>query len=239
MPVRSTTRSASAPSRRWSSACACTDRPHAGRGTCSRSRRCCSSEATCSPTTTRRSSAVRCRRSRSRMSSTSRATRSPAAGLLLLIRSRSPGRDWASLIDAAIVTIGLGLLSVARADRAVGAQRGAPVGNEAGLDRLSPLGHPRARRRGAAGRRSGAPEPRLLHDRRSPRRRPRGRLGLWLEPAPRRLQPRNPAGRGLDRSAPAVRSRGASSLDDDRVAAGRNRAAAQRAGGWRRSPRRR
>ena len=34
-----------------------------------------------------------------------------AAGLLLLIRSRSPGRDWASLIDAAIVTIGLGLLS--------------------------------------------------------------------------------------------------------------------------------
>src|SRR5579862_3644869 len=34
-----------------------------------------------------------------------------AAGLLLLIRSRSPGRDWASLIDATIVTIGLGLLS--------------------------------------------------------------------------------------------------------------------------------
>ena len=34
-----------------------------------------------------------------------------AVGLLLLIRSRSPGRDWASLIDAAIVTIGLALLS--------------------------------------------------------------------------------------------------------------------------------
>ena len=34
-----------------------------------------------------------------------------AVGLLLLIRSRNPGRDWASLIDAAIVTIGLGLLS--------------------------------------------------------------------------------------------------------------------------------
>ena len=34
-----------------------------------------------------------------------------AVALLLLIRSRSPGRDWASLIDAAIVTIGLGLLS--------------------------------------------------------------------------------------------------------------------------------
>ena len=34
-----------------------------------------------------------------------------AAGLLLLIRSRSPGRDWASLIDSVIVTIGLGLLS--------------------------------------------------------------------------------------------------------------------------------
>ena len=33
------------------------------------------------------------------------------AGLLLLIRRRSPGRDWASLVDAAIVTIGLGLLS--------------------------------------------------------------------------------------------------------------------------------
>ena len=34
-----------------------------------------------------------------------------ALGLALLIRSRSPGRDWASLIDAAIVTIGLALLS--------------------------------------------------------------------------------------------------------------------------------
>jgi diguanylate cyclase (GGDEF)-like protein/PAS domain S-box-containing protein len=34
-----------------------------------------------------------------------------AAGLLLLIRSRNPGRDWASLIDSAIVTIGLALLS--------------------------------------------------------------------------------------------------------------------------------
>jgi hypothetical protein len=33
------------------------------------------------------------------------------AGLLLLIRHRNPGRDWASLIDAAIVTIGLSLLS--------------------------------------------------------------------------------------------------------------------------------
>ena len=33
------------------------------------------------------------------------------AGLLLLIRRRSPGRDLPSLIDAAIVTIGLGLLS--------------------------------------------------------------------------------------------------------------------------------
>jgi PAS domain S-box-containing protein len=33
------------------------------------------------------------------------------AGLLLLIRCRNPGRDWASLIDATIVTIGLALLS--------------------------------------------------------------------------------------------------------------------------------
>ncbi len=33
------------------------------------------------------------------------------AGLLLLIRRRNPGRDWASLVDAAIVTIGLGLVS--------------------------------------------------------------------------------------------------------------------------------
>ncbi len=33
------------------------------------------------------------------------------AGLLLLIRQRNPGRDWASLIDAVIVTIGLALLS--------------------------------------------------------------------------------------------------------------------------------
>jgi diguanylate cyclase (GGDEF)-like protein/PAS domain S-box-containing protein len=32
-------------------------------------------------------------------------------GLLLLIRRRNPGRDWASLIDALIVTIGLALLS--------------------------------------------------------------------------------------------------------------------------------
>jgi PAS domain S-box-containing protein len=34
-----------------------------------------------------------------------------AAGLLLLIRRRNPGRDWASLMDAMIVTIGLALLS--------------------------------------------------------------------------------------------------------------------------------
>jgi diguanylate cyclase (GGDEF)-like protein/PAS domain S-box-containing protein len=34
-----------------------------------------------------------------------------AAGLLLLIRRRNPGRDWASLMDATIVTIGLALLS--------------------------------------------------------------------------------------------------------------------------------
>ena len=33
------------------------------------------------------------------------------AGLLLLIRRRNPGRDWASLVDAMIVTIGLALLS--------------------------------------------------------------------------------------------------------------------------------
>ena len=33
------------------------------------------------------------------------------AGLLLLIRRRNPGRDWASLIDAMIVTIGVALLS--------------------------------------------------------------------------------------------------------------------------------
>ena len=34
-----------------------------------------------------------------------------AAGLLLLIRSRSPGRDTASLLDALIVAVGFGLLS--------------------------------------------------------------------------------------------------------------------------------
>lgn len=33
------------------------------------------------------------------------------AGLVLLIRSRSPGRDSASLLDALIITFGLGLLS--------------------------------------------------------------------------------------------------------------------------------
>lgn len=33
------------------------------------------------------------------------------AGLLLLIRRRNPGRDWASLVDAMIVTLGLALLS--------------------------------------------------------------------------------------------------------------------------------
>src|ERR1700735_3316687 len=33
------------------------------------------------------------------------------AGLLLLIRRRNPGRDWTSLVDAMIVTIGLALLS--------------------------------------------------------------------------------------------------------------------------------
>jgi two-component system cell cycle response regulator len=32
-------------------------------------------------------------------------------GLLVMIRRRNPGRDWASLIDAMILTIGLGLLS--------------------------------------------------------------------------------------------------------------------------------
>jgi signal transduction histidine kinase len=34
-----------------------------------------------------------------------------AAGLLLLVRGRAPGRDAASLIDATIITIGIGLLS--------------------------------------------------------------------------------------------------------------------------------
>jgi diguanylate cyclase (GGDEF)-like protein/PAS domain S-box-containing protein len=33
------------------------------------------------------------------------------AGLLLLIRRRNPGRDWASLVDSVIVTVGLALLS--------------------------------------------------------------------------------------------------------------------------------
>jgi diguanylate cyclase (GGDEF)-like protein/PAS domain S-box-containing protein len=33
------------------------------------------------------------------------------AGLLLLIRRRNPGRNWTSLVDSLIVTIGLGLLS--------------------------------------------------------------------------------------------------------------------------------
>jgi diguanylate cyclase (GGDEF)-like protein/PAS domain S-box-containing protein len=33
------------------------------------------------------------------------------AGLLLLLRHRNPGRDWASLVDSLIVTIGLALLS--------------------------------------------------------------------------------------------------------------------------------
>jgi hypothetical protein len=32
-------------------------------------------------------------------------------GLLLLIRRRNPGRDWASLIDSAVITVGLALLS--------------------------------------------------------------------------------------------------------------------------------
>jgi len=31
-----------------------------------------------------------------------------AAGLLLLVRGRAPGRDWASLIDATIITTGVG-----------------------------------------------------------------------------------------------------------------------------------
>jgi signal transduction histidine kinase len=34
-----------------------------------------------------------------------------AAGLLLLVRARAPGRDTASLIDATIITVGLGMLS--------------------------------------------------------------------------------------------------------------------------------
>ncbi len=33
------------------------------------------------------------------------------AGLLLLIRSRTPGKDWASLLDALIIAVGFGLLS--------------------------------------------------------------------------------------------------------------------------------
>ncbi len=34
-----------------------------------------------------------------------------AAGFLLLIRSRTPGKDWASLLDALIIAVGFGLLS--------------------------------------------------------------------------------------------------------------------------------
>lgn len=33
------------------------------------------------------------------------------AGLILLIRSRTPGKDWASLLDALIIAVGFGLLS--------------------------------------------------------------------------------------------------------------------------------
>ncbi len=138
-----------------------------------------------------------------------------AVGLLLLIRSRSPGRDWASLIDAAIVTIGLGLLSWLVLIAPLAHNAALPLGTK-----LVSIAYPLSdilvlgvAVRLAVG--AGPAEPRLLHDRRRARRRPRGRLGLRLEPAPRRLQPRDPARRGLDRRAPAVRSRGAAPLDDD------------------------
>ena len=39
------------------------------------------------------------------------------AGLLLLIRHRNPGRDWASLVDSMIVTIGLALAAASSSDR--------------------------------------------------------------------------------------------------------------------------
>jgi hypothetical protein len=34
-----------------------------------------------------------------------------AAALLVMIRLQAPGRDWASLIDAAIVTVGVAIVA--------------------------------------------------------------------------------------------------------------------------------
>ena len=45
------------------------------------------------------------------------------AGLLMLVRRRNPERDRAGVIDSLIMTLGLSLLVVGRADRAVPARR--------------------------------------------------------------------------------------------------------------------
>ena len=121
-----------------------------------------------------------------------------AAGLLLLVRERAPGRDAASLIDATIITTGIGMLSWVFLIGPVCPPARPQPDRAPGLDRLP------ARRRAAAG--GGGPP---LADGRARRRRlpaarlrpvrPAGRRHrVRPQPAQRRLADRRPDRRRLD-----------------------------------------
>ena len=112
------------------------------------------------------------------------------AGLLLLIRQRNPGRDWASLVDAMIVTIGLALLSWVFLITPYAHDATLPLGTK-----LVSIGYPLGDililgDRGTHGGRRGPAQPRLLHDDRGDRRAARHGLDLRLDLAARYVQPR-------------------------------------------------
>jgi len=106
-------------------------------------------------------------------------------GLLLLIRRRNPGHDWASLIDSAVVTIGLALLSWIFLIAPLAHNTALPLGTK-----LVAIAYPLAdilvlgvavRLAVGTGQRRG----RLLHGDLRARRSPGRGLGLRLESAPR------------------------------------------------------
>ena len=174
---------------------------------------CCSSPATSSRTTTallRRGGAIPLDRRRT----VPRRLPFLIAGLIILVRSRNPGRDRAALIDALVITIGVGVLSWVFLMAPNATNTDFTLQPEADLDRL-PAGRPAPGRHDrSSGGRARKPNARLL-----PAGRQRGgaaadRLEVRLHPGHQHLQ-RVGERTGLRLAAllPAVGRRRAAPLD--------------------------